>query len=204
MTNIIFDFDGTLVDSFNLIIEITHRLTKHPKLIDNKEISKLRELQITALAQELNIPKYKWPYLLLRGRKLMQTRIDEIKPFQGIDAVLRELSHKNCKVYILSSNSNKNIEFFLNKYGLAKYVNGIYGRVGLFGKARVLAKMIAKHKMNNDETYYIGDELRDIEASKKVHIKIIAVSWGFNSKSVLRSLNPDYIVDQPSEILKIV
>ena len=204
MKTIIFDFDGTIADSFSLIIEIARDLTKHPKLIDKKEIHTLKDLQLIDVAKELNIPKYKWPYLLFRGRKMMLARIDQIKPFDEINSLLKDLSNRKYSIYIMSSNSKKNIEIFLNKYNLKKYVHKIYGGVGLLNKAKNLNKIILKDNLNKSEVYYVGDEPRDIEASKKVNIKIISVSWGFNNKELLLKYNPDFIVDEPSSILKIV
>ncbi len=204
MKTIIFDFDGTLADSFSLIIGIAHDLTKHPKLLDKKEVIRLKDLQLIDVAKELNIPKMKWPYLLFRGRKLMLKKISKIEPFTEIDQLLKSLNAKNYNIYIMSSNSEKNISLFLKKYELNKYIKEIYGSVGLFGKARNLKKIISKNKLNKEDVYYVGDEPRDIEASKKNNIKIISVSWGFNNKELLKKYNPDFIVDHPLEILKIV
>ena len=45
------------------------------------------------------------------------------------------------------------------------------------------------------ETLYIGDEVRDIDACRKTGIRIISVTWGFNSKEALCRKNPDFLVD---------
>ncbi len=66
----------------------------------------------------------------------------------------------------------------------------------------VLKRMCNKHKIKNNEVIYVGDEDRDIIASKKVKIKTIAVTWGFNSKNKLIKENPDYLVDSPIQITK--
>ena len=52
--------------------------------------------------------------------------------------------------------------------------------------------------------WMIGDEARDIKASKKSGIKSIAVTWGFQDEATLRRLNPDFIVKTPEDILKII
>ncbi len=204
MKTIIFDFDGTIADSFSLVLEIAHDLTKHPRLLDKKEIHRLKDLQLIDVAKELNIPKYKWPYLVFKGRKLMLKRIDEIKPFNGIQDLFQEIKNKDYQIYIMSSNSEKNIDMFLRKYNLKKYINKTYGSVGILNKARNLNKIISRNNLDRSKVYYIGDEPRDIEASKKVNIRIISVSWGFNSKEMLKAHSPDYIVNKPQEILTII
>ena len=50
---------------------------------------------------------------------------------------------------------------------------------------------------------YIGDETRDIRASQKAGINVAAATWGFNSLDALRSQNPTYLLDHPSDLLKV-
>ncbi|HLB58081.1 MAG TPA: HAD hydrolase-like protein, partial [Gammaproteobacteria bacterium] len=54
------------------------------------------------------------------------------------------------------------------------------------------------------ETFYIGDETRDIQAAKKNHIYSIAVTWGFNNKKVLAAEKPDFLIDNPKELLAVL
>ena len=48
---------------------------------------------------------------------------------------------------------------------------------------------------------YVGDETRDIEATKRAKIPVIAVRWGFNSREILLTLKPNKIADTPSELM---
>ena len=57
-----------------------------------------------------------------------------------------------------------------------------------------------KHNLDSSKTLYIGDEKRDIDASLAAPIPIIAVSWGFNSKTFLEKSNPTYIVNTVNEL----
>ncbi len=49
----------------------------------------------------------------------------------------------------------------------------------------------------------MGDETRDIEAAKKSKIKIVAVTWGFNSSNVLAQHQPDFLIDIPQQLTEI-
>ena len=60
------------------------------------------------------------------------------------------------------------------------------------------------NKLTPEEVIYVGDETRDIEASKTIPIKVIAVSWGFNSAEALAKQNPDFLIQKPSELLKVM
>jgi phosphoglycolate phosphatase-like HAD superfamily hydrolase len=63
---------------------------------------------------------------------------------------------------------------------------------------------LRKESLNPEEVVYVGDETRDIEAAKKSQIKVIAVTWGFNSKQVLAAQNPDFLIDRPEELIKVI
>jgi len=50
---------------------------------------------------------------------------------------------------------------------------------------------------------YVGDEIRDIRAARKVGIAVAAVTWGFNSQEALAAENPDFLVDSPEKFLAL-
>ncbi|MCL5113139.1 MAG: HAD hydrolase-like protein [Patescibacteria group bacterium] len=203
MKNYIFDFDGTIADSFWLIIDIAHNLTDHPKLLNKQMINKLKNHSLSYLTLELGIPKYKWPLLLHKGRKQMKQRLFEIEIIPNMDLVIKNLFDHKHKLYILSNNSTQNLKQFLSRYDLLQYFNKVYGNVGLLGKARYLDKVIKDNQLQRGEVVYVGDEIRDIVASQKVQIKIAAVTWGFNSRSALKKHHPDYLINNPLDLLKI-
>ena len=56
------------------------------------------------------------------------------------------------------------------------------------------------YRNSMDEIIYVGDEMRDIEASKKVGIPVIAVSWGLNKREALESFKPDQMAHSPKDL----
>ena len=73
----------------------------------------------------------------------------------------------------------------------------------VFGKDKGLIKVIVKYGLVTEETYYIGDETRDIEAAKKQGVKTVAVTWGAESRELLKKATPDKIISNPRDLLKI-
>ena len=150
----------------------------------------------------MNIPLWKLPEMVLRvSSKLKNNK--NIKLFPGIIEMLSNLKN-NYKLGIVSSNSKENIIETLKKHNIENLFEFVYSDSSLFGKHLVLKKMCGKNKINPHEVMYVGDEDRDIIAAKKIKIKTIAVTWGFNSKEKLSRENPDYIVDSPMQIIDIV
>jgi len=58
--------------------------------------------------------------------------------------------------------------------------------------------------MEFSDVYFVGDEIRDMEAGKKAKVKTVAVSWGYNTAESLQKENPDYLIDSPQELEKII
>lgn len=78
----------------------------------------------------------------------------------------------------------------------------VYSGQNIFGKDKVINRLLKEQEINKALAVYIGDETRDVEAAQKLGMKVIAVTWGFNSKKVLQTLNPDAIVEKPQDLIR--
>lgn len=204
MKTVIFDFDGTLADTFVTSVRIFEKLTKRLQPFSDEEILRLRGLTMLHLVRELRIRPWRVPWLLVRGRKQMRKQMESIIVFEGIEDILRQLQAADVPVFIMSSNSPGNIRRLLRRLGLEQYFTHIYGNVGLFGKAKMLRHVIARNKLVPADTFYVGDEGRDVEAAKRVGVRSVAVTWGYNTHELLASHHPQAIADDRQELARIL
>ena len=199
---VILDFDGTIADTLELAIGIYNRIAPEYNYSPVGETE--RELFRTKKPQELlktyGISKLKLLTMLLRIRKELSRHVPEIKPVEGMEAALREISDAGYRLGILTSNSVENVRKFLDINSLSTLFDFIHSGRSLFGKDRVIRKLINHEQLQADRVVYIGDETRDIEASRAAGIAVIAVSWGLNRRDLLASLSPDQIADKPDEL----
>lgn len=200
MKTVIFDFDGTLVDSFKVAIEVAHELTGRPILVQPEEIVRLRKLRLLDVAKELELPRWQWPFLLFRGRRRMTKRLDEVLPFADMPIVVKELHEAGYNLLVMSSNSQVNVLRVLNRHSLSQFFVFIKGGVGLLGKAKGLRQLVAQQNLDIKDCIYIGDEPRDVEGSRKVGMPCISVTWGFNARELLNDHDPLAIVDTPQQL----
>jgi len=202
---VVFDFDGTIADTLPLIKQYADELGKrYSKIINVKEVQNKGIDVFIKEILESGFPKWKIPLVIHEMKKRMKEKMrKDVKPFPGMFDILKKLKEKY-SLGIVSSNSKENIEGFLKKYKMDKFFSFIHSDSSLFGKHLVLKKMCEKYNLLTDEVIYVGDENRDILAAKKIKIRIISVSWGFNSEKLLKSLNPNYFVKKPEQILKIL
>ena len=192
--NIVFDFDGTLADT-SVFIE---NFTEIEGLNTQESFKKIRDNGLESLLKNNKIPTWKVPYIIYKYRAKINKNITKAKTFEGIFEVLNKLKEEDYQMGIISTNSNKNIREFL-KINKMEYFEFIYTS-SLFGKHKVIKKILKEYKIKPDEMIYVGDEDRDINAARMTGTKIISVSWGYNSKELLLKNKPDYIVDSPFQI----
>jgi len=133
----------------------------------------------------------------------MHQRIDEVKTFPGLHDVLGQLHARGHQMFVMSSNSQQNVEHFLRTHNLENYFDDVYGGIGLFSKTRALRKIMHRNKLRPEDCYYIGDEMRDVQAAKKARMRAVAVAWGYNSDEALRKQAPFALAQQPSDFLTI-
>jgi phosphoglycolate phosphatase len=202
MSSLIFDFDGTIADSFDVAQSIFYELTGHEPITDPDVIAHLRTLPLLKAAREMHISPTLLPRLLIKGRALMHQRIDKVKSFPGMAQVLHEL-HSDNDIFIMSSNSQPNVESFVREHKLEECFDGIYGGIGLFSKARALRKVIRHNKLDSKDCFYIGDEVRDINAAKRARVQGVGVAWGYNDVIALKNEKPYAVVKNPEELLSL-
>jgi phosphoglycolate phosphatase len=197
---IIFDFDGTIADTFKVAIGIFEKMTGRDETFSDVEIERLRGLTGLHVLKELHIKPWLVPFMLIRGRTMMRRSLPSITVFEGMRPLIVELHQKGIPLFITSSNSTSNILEFIREQEMDQYFVRVYGNVGLFGKARVLRRVISGNKLDPAHVTYVGDETRDVEAAKHVGIRSVAVAWGFNSASLLKTHDPDVLANTPDEL----
>lgn len=203
MSAIIFDFDGTIADSFDYVADFLAGEVGVEQLSDNQR-DELRHKSMTAMTRHLNYPKWKLPLLYFRGRRAMSQEIKTIQPHGDISDVIRKLHAEGHELFIVTSNSLNNVHEFLHHHNLHEYFLKVVASVSIFGKASALRGLLKEQKLSIEDSIYIGDELRDIQAAKSINLRVIAVTWGFARLNDLEAAKPLAIVNKPEELIKIL
>lgn len=202
----IFDFDGTIADTMQVLVEIYNNILvprfKCKPIAANEEIllrsSRPHEIMISKGVTLLNLP-----FIVLTARKELSRHMDHVKPHGAIISTLIQLSRQGMRLGICSSNSRSNVCSFLATYKILHLFDFIHTGKNVFGKHRTLRHIISQHKLRKEETVYIGDEIRDVEAAHTVGIRAISVLWGFNNADALRNTKPDILISSPEELTKV-
>ncbi len=190
MKTVIFDFDGTIADTFPFTYEIVKELApKYGYQATTKaEIEDLREMPFRDIIKKYQIGPFKLFCMTLDAHAANARRIDKTSVFPGVSDMLRQLKNDGYGLAIMSSNSKPNIERFLKLNDLDIF-DDIETSLSLFGKDKKIKKIMRRLGISSADVLYVGDEVRDIEAAREAGIKIISVTWGYNTEVALRKLN---------------
>ncbi len=120
----------------------------------------------------------------------------------NMDNVIKTLQNKY-KIYIVSFRANEqNLINQLNEYGIVDFkpiIQGFSPGTIIDEKANMIRRVV-----KNPRGFIIGDTPYEVTAGKKLGLKTIAVTWGDKDRQALEKYSPDFIVDNPEEILKII
>jgi phosphoglycolate phosphatase len=202
---IIFDFDGTIADTFDAGFRILNKLAGefgfrplHPK-----DLEKARDMRTHQLVRFLGVPARKMSRIARRGSEELHSCIQSIQPLRGMPEALRELRGLGYSLGIITSNTELNVNIFLRNHGLEVF-DFIRCSSKLLGKARMIRSVIRRQHVHAVDILFVGDETRDIEACQRVGVRIAAVTWGYNSRRSLAAMKPDFIFDDPQELVSLL
>lgn len=198
---VIFDFDGTLADSFPWFTRITNTVADKYKFkrIEEHEVETLRGYSARQIVQHLGVPMWKMPLIAHHMRQLTAEQIDQISLFKGIDHLLQRLSGAGITLAVVTSNSYNNVRHVLgpdNAALISYYECG----VSIFGKRARFRSILKRSGLQPGDTLSVGDEIRDIEAAHKEHIPFGAVAWGFTNIEALKAHGPAQVFTSVDDI----
>ena len=200
MSAIIFDFDGTIIDSFDFVVNLLAAEAGLGPLGD-AERQQLRSKSMYTIGRSMGHSWLKLLKLFFKGRQLMGVAIRQMQPFAGLPELIKKLHNEGHELFILTTNSVPNVRAFLHHQKLHKYFLEIYGSISLFGKTPALRKLLKENNIEVKDAIYIGDELRDVEAAQALKLRVVAVDWGFARAEDLKNLKPTAFADTPAELL---
>lgn len=198
---VIFDFDGTLADSFPWFSRTFNEIAARYRFrqLDADELDSLRGLSSRQLIAHLGVPLWKLPMIARDVRRSMAREIDQIALFPGTGEMLRELTAQGVALALVTSNSEANARQVLGPENAALFHH--FGcSASLLGKRPALRRAVQTAGIPRAEVLCIGDELRDLEAARAERLAFGAVSWGYTALDALTHHRPEEVFRSVQEI----
>jgi pyrophosphatase PpaX len=201
LTAALFDFDGTLVDTTEMI----HQSMRHAasSVLGRDDIP--RETLLANVGQPLPrqmeiLDAEKAELLLEAYRSHHEEHHDDlIGEFPGIEESLSRLHSAGVKVAVVTSKRRVSVEMALENFpGLRDVVDRFVTMEDTTEHKPHPEPLLRGLELLGDvpkgEAVYVGDSPFDVEAAKAAGLRSVAVSWGAFSEETLHDAEPDYLV----------
>jgi phosphoglycolate phosphatase len=183
----LFDFDGTLADSFPFFLSVFNTIAdRHAfRRIDVTRANELRHLGVRQMMDHVGMPAWKLPLASRTFMAMMQDSAHAISLFDGIADALRHLHDQGVLLAVVSSNSESNVRAVLGPE-LAALVARFDCGMSVFGKASRIRAVLKACGVAPADALYIGDQATDAECARKAGVAFGAVHWGYATIEALR------------------
>lgn len=211
MVNLLWDLDGTLVDSMPAIADCLNKMVTHygqpewpleklqpligPEL--GKIVAHLLDLtdpQAIATAKEVYRSYY---------RDLMLTS----SPFPGIAEALTHFNSLGCNQWVATAKYQLYAEQIVTAQSLRSAFQGVYGSEEnghLGNKSELLAHILWEESLQPAQTIMIGDTQFDMQGGRDNNVTTIGVLWGYGTEQSLKEAGAHFIVRTPKELPEVI
>lgn len=207
ITTLLFDFDGTLLDTNELIIQSFEQVlnSRYPGQYTREDIlpfmgPTLKESFDTVDADLSDV-------LIQEYRTWNLANHDQlVKEFDGVSETLQRLKENGMKMAIVSTKRNNMVMRGLQLMGLEDFFDTVIGLDDVQRpKPDPEPLLLALERLGSkpEEALMIGDNTHDIGGGKNAGVRTAGVAWSLKGEAFIRSLEPDYVLQHISDLLSI-
>lgn len=208
-TTVLFDLDGTLVDSFELIAQsFRHaiRAVRHREATDDEVFSRWGEplrSRLESMAAPAQIPD-----LFAAYTDFYQEHHNRLaRVFPGVHEMVERLAHLGCRLGVVTSKRRPTTEHDLEVYGLAPFIStAVTSDDVAVVKPAADPVREALRRLRGDarSALMIGDAVFDIRAGAAAGVATAAALWGTREREAVLAAAPDHVVERPDEVPPLV
>ena len=131
---------------------------------------------------------------------------DFTTPYPGIEQTLCALTKRGCQLAVASNKyhavTQKIIAHFFPNISFAAVLGQ---REGFPTKPNpaIVEEILRKTGVPKQRCLYVGDSDVDMQTARNAGVRACGVTWGFRSRDTLEIFAPDFLIEQPKELLKI-
>ena len=211
---VVFDLDGTLVDSLtDLALNVNKGLKaadlpEHPVESYKKFIGNGREVMIKKAMGESADNET----LFAIAKEVFDKEYavhcnDNTQEYTGCTALLKALADKNILTGILSNKPDEFVGMIAKKVFPTHSFTEAWGQKTEYKRkpdGEALLAMLEKHDIKACECLYVGDSDVDVLTAKNAGVPMAGVSWGFRGKEELVQAGAEYVADNADELLSYI
>jgi phosphoglycolate phosphatase len=208
---VIFDLDGTLVDSLDDIAASTNHVLRElgrpPR--STEEIARFvgdgaRLLIRRAVGDAVDLEE---EALRRFSARYLAHSLDRTRPYPGIEALLRELARREVPTAVLSNKPHAaTLAVVEALFGEHRFVGVLGQRDGVAKKPDPAGALELCEELGREaaDTFFVGDTSVDIETATRAGMIPIGVAWGYRSPAELGAAGARRVLRAPDDLLELL
>jgi phosphoglycolate phosphatase len=207
INNVIFDFDGTIVDSAeDILSSLSAALSQFPEFAPVNFNKRVIGPQTADMIRNI-VPRISDEQLILAVKEYRKSYDNggfiNTVPCEGVPELLSELSKRKISAFIVTNKPILPVNKILSKLSLDVFKDkaapdSIPGRT--LAKSEMISFLMNKWRIKKDDVMMVGDAVSDIQAGKNNGIMTVAVLNGYGDELSLRGSSPDHIYNDMAEL----
>lgn len=208
---ILFDFDGTLANTIDLIIAtfehtcqtVLGSVPAREKIVNTFGLP-LPEAMLKLSGRADLVEEMRNVY-----REYNDNHHDDmIQPIDGVTETLAALKARGVKIAVVTSKKPRMLHRGIACLGLAPYIDAIVALGDTKASkphAEPMLAACAKLGVKPEECLCVGDSPFDLQSGRNAGVKTVAVRYtAFVWEKILAEGKPDYVIERPEDLLELV
>lgn len=210
-TTIIFDLDGTLLDTLQDLANATnYAMIKHG--LPQRTIDEVRQFVGNGIRKLITRAVPAGTSQEVQEAAFADFNIfykehcaDNTKPYAGILPLLKQLRKQGCKTAIVSNKADYAVQELAQQYfpGLLDAACGERQGIARKPEPDMLLAIMEQLQAEKSSTVYIGDSDTDLLTAKNTGVPCIGACWGFRGRQFLVEHGAELLADEVSDILPL-
>ena len=213
---VIFDLDGTLLDTVPALLRNSNRTLEKFALppITQTEVKRFAGDGVAKLVERFLLHSGGKDALQRLFAQACQTYIDlfaencmfGVQPYSGMPETLHALHQGGLRLAVLTNKpqarAEDNIYGFFGD-GLFDAICGITPQRAPKPDVTTLQELLRQWDLAPAQCLYVGDTNTDMQTAQNAKLPKAAALWGFRGREELAAFAPEYLVEHPAELLPI-
>jgi pyrophosphatase PpaX len=204
---ILFDLDGTLIDTNQLITaSFKHTFEQFQLEFTDEELIKFNGLPLIETFKNIDPIRADEMVETYREHNL-KVHDDYVKPFPQVEETLKRLHTMGVKMGVVTTKMSPGAEMGLERVGIADYFDSVI-TLNQVTHAKPhpepVIKTMKELHAEQESSLMVGDNSYDIEAGQRAGIKTAGVSWSQRGREHLLQYKPTYMLENMSDLIEIV
>ncbi|MBE6701003.1 MAG: HAD family hydrolase [Ruminococcaceae bacterium] len=210
---VIFDLDGTLVNTLSDIAYAVNRTRLYYSLKEKTEeeikvmIGNGARVLIKRAFSEENVTEDFIDEALAVYKNILDNNLTvRTKVYSGICETLKKLKDENVKIAILSNKDNSHVKGIVKEL-FPPVFDAVWGYSPTYPHKPDPASLHAIIKelgLSLNEVLYVGDMSVDVVTARNAGLTSVGVLWGYGGEEAFSENKPDFLIQTPEELLNII